>query len=79
MKHLSITSCLLTGFKMSGTRETKIGRKRLESERIAEKDTEIGGYILVQSIHRWTHHKLQQKGFLRIHYQKGLRNNILKM
>ena len=24
MKHLSITSCLLTGFKMSGTRETKI-------------------------------------------------------
>ena len=22
--HLSITSCLLTGFKMSGTRETKI-------------------------------------------------------
>ena len=24
MKHLSITCCVLTGFKMSGTRETKI-------------------------------------------------------
>ena len=31
---------------------------------------------IVQSIYRWTHHKLQQKVFLRIHYQKGLQNNI---
>ena len=35
--------------------------------------------IIVQSIYRWTHHKLQQKVFLRIHYQKGLQNNILRI
>ena len=35
--------------------------------------------IVVQSIYRWTHHKLQQKVFLRIHYQKGLQNNILRI
>ena len=34
---------------------------------------------VVQSIYRWTHHKLQQKVLRRIHYQKGLQNNILKM
>ena len=33
---------------------------------------------LVQSIYRWTHHKLQQTVFLLIHYQKGLQNNILR-
>ena len=35
--------------------------------------------IIVQSIYRWTHHKLQQKVFLRIHHQKGLQNNILRI
>ena len=29
--------------------------------------------------HGLTHHKLQQKLFLRIYYQKGLQNNILKI
>ena len=35
--------------------------------------------FIVQSIYRWTHHKLQQKVFLRIHDQKGLQNNILRI